>query len=102
MSLKRYSDDFLRRLRNELALPNLFRVLEWPHKRRDGFVRFLCPLCQEFDAAVNPATNLGRCFRCEQNFNPIDFLMQVRGYDFVQAVSYLSAMLSTPPRPPRA
>ena len=93
----RYSDDFLRRLRNEIALPNVFRVLEWPHQKRDGYCRFLCPFCQEFNTAVNPATNLGRCFRCEENFNPIDFLMHVRGYDFVTAVSYLSAFL--PPRP---
>ena len=100
MSPKRYSDEFLYRLRNELALPHVFRVLEWPHKPRDGFVRFLCPICQEFDTAVNPATNLGRCFRCDENFNPIDFLMQVRSCDFVTAVSYLSALLSSPPRPP--
>ena len=93
----RYSDDFLRRLRNEIALPIVFRVLEWPHKKRDGYFRFLCPFCQEFNTAVNPATNLGRCFPCERNFNPIDFLMHVRGYDFVTAVSYLSALL--PPRP---
>ena len=100
MSAKRYPDDFLRRLRNELALPNLFRVVEWPHKSRDGFVRFLCPLCQEFNTAVNPATNLGRCFRCEENFNPIDFLMQARGYDFLTAVSYMSVLLPPPPPPP--
>jgi DNA primase len=96
---KRYPDDYLRRLRNEIPLPNVFRVLEWPHKKRDGYVRFLCPVCQEFDTAVNPPTNLGRCFRCEQNFNPIDFLIRVRGYDFPTAVSFLAAFL--PPRPPR-
>ena len=76
----------------------VYLIANGPHKKRDGYVRFLCPFCQEFNTAVNPATNLGRCFRCEENFNPIDFLMQVRGYDFVAAVSYLSALL--PPRPP--
>ena len=96
---QRYPDDFLRRLHNEIPLQNVFRVLEWPHKQRDGYFRFLCPLCQEFNTAVNPATNLGRCFRCEQNFNPLDFLIRVRGYDFRTAVAYLSTFL--PPRPPR-
>jgi len=95
---QRYPGDYLRRLRNEIPLPNVFRVLEWPHKQRDGYVRFLCPVCQEFNTAVNPATNLGRCFRCEKNFNPIDFLIHVRSYDFPTAVSFLAAFL--PPRPP--
>ena len=60
-----------------------------------GFLhlRFLCPLCREFNTAVNPRTNLGRCFRCEQNFNPIDMVMIVKGYSFLQAVEYLSSLL---------
>ena len=42
--------------------------LQIPFKIRDGYFRFLCPLCNEFQTAVNPATNLARCFRCEKNF----------------------------------
>jgi len=96
---QRYSAQFLYRLRNEVPMIQVFRVLQWPHKKRDGFVRFLCPICQEFNTAVNPATNLGRCFRCEKNFNPIDFLMRVRSIDFLMAVSYLTSLLP-PPNPP--
>jgi DNA primase len=94
----RYNRRHLRRLRNEVPLPKVFRILDWPHKKRDGYVRFLCPHCQEFNTAVNPRTNLGRCFRCERNFNPIDFVIEVRGDDFADAVTCLSAMLPRSPR----
>jgi DNA primase len=40
-------------------------------------------------AVVNPRTNLGRCFRCEENFNTIDLVMQITSCDFVAAVHFL-------------
>ena len=95
---QRYSPQFLYRLRNEIPLPNVFRVLEWPHKKRDGYFRFVCPVCQESNTSVNPTTNLGRCYRCNRNFNPIDFVMQVRGFDFLTTVPYLSPLLPSPPQ----
>jgi len=95
---ERYPRQQVRRFRNEIPLPNVFRVLQWPHKTRDGYVRFLCPLCQEFNTAVNPKTNLGRCFRCERNFNPIDFVIEVQACDFRTAIGYLSPLLPPPPR----
>ncbi len=93
---ERYPRQQLRRFRNEIRLPNVFRVLQWPHKKRDGYVRFLCPLCREFNTAVNPQTNLGRCFRCERNFNPIDFVIEVQACDFRTAIAYLSPLLPPP------
>ena len=63
--------------------------LQIPSKIRDGFFRFLCPFCNEFQTAVNPATNLARCFRCEKNFNTIDLVMLVRKYGFRDSVLYL-------------
>lgn len=91
-----FSDDFLRRLRNEIRWKLLLERLQWPHKRREGQLAFLCPLCQEYRSAVNPRTNLGRCFFCETNFNPIEITMEIRDCDFVDAVHYLTPML--PPR----
>jgi DNA primase len=76
----------LRRLRNEIAINKLIRHLDLPWKIRDGHLRFLCPLCREFNTATNPRTNLARCFRCAKNFNPIDLVMVVRGIPFLQAV----------------
>ncbi len=92
--MPRYFDDnLLRRLRNDISWPSLLRRLGWPHKRREGQLAFLCPRCHEYLSAVNPRTNLGRCFACETNFNPIDLTMAVKGCDFVKAVHYLKPLL---------
>ena len=94
-----FDDEFLRRLRNEIVWARLLQHLTWPHKVRHGQLAFLCPRCQEYLSAVNPRTNLGRCFYCETNFNPIDFTMAVQDCDFVTAVTYLKPLL--PPAKPR-
>lgn len=88
-----YDDALLHRLRNDISWPSLLRQLDWPHKRRAGQLAFLCPCCHEYQSAVNPRTNLGRCFACETNFNPIDLTMVVQGCDFVTAVQYLKPLL---------
>ena len=88
-----FSDDLLRDLRNRIDMGRLFEHLKWPHKQRNGQLAFLCPCCQEFHSAVNPRTNLGRCFLCETNFNPIDMTMRVRDCDFVEAVHFLRPLL---------
>ena len=92
-SRKRFDDNLLRRLRNEIPIDALIRHLGWPHKYRDGRFVFVCPRCGESESAIKPETNLGRCFRCETNFNPIDFTIAVREYDFVQAVEFLLPLL---------
>ena len=71
--------------------------LNWPGKRRDGRFLFVCPRCGESLTAVNPRTNLGRCFRCEENFNAIDFVMLATGRDFVEAVRFLGDFLPAQP-----
>jgi DNA primase len=92
-SRKRFDDELLRRLRNEIPIDWLIKYLQWPHKRRDSRFVFVCPRCDESETAIKRETNLGRCFHCETNFNPIDFTMAARDYDFVQAVEYLLPLL---------
>jgi DNA primase len=88
------SRDYLRRLRNEVDIGDLLTdVLRIPTKISEGYLRFLCPLCSEFNTAINPSTNLARCFRCGQNFNPIDMVMTVQGLSFLDAVAFLSPLL---------
>lgn len=89
----RYSKELLRRLRNEIPIDGLIKQLNWPHKQRDGRFVFLCPRCGEFLTAVKHDTNLGRCFHCEINFNPIDFTMLVNELDFLGAVALLRPLL---------
>ena len=89
-----YSRSRLRQLRNEIDIADLIaRILCLPHKIADDHFRFLCPNCSEFNTAVNPRTNLARCFRCEQNFNPIDMVMAVKDCTFREAVEYLLFLL---------
>ncbi len=95
---RRISEKQLRRLRNQVEIRELIDgYLKLPWKIQEGYFRFLCPLCREFNTATNPKTNLARCFRCGKNFNPIDMVMVVRGYGFLAAVDYLSAILKSPP-----
>jgi DNA primase len=103
---KYFPRQLLFRLRNEIPLERIITEhLHWPGKRREGRFSFLCPRCGESQTAVNPSTNLGRCFRCEENFNAIDFVMQATGRDFVEAVHFLADLLPVPftaPPAPRA
>jgi DNA primase len=95
---KYFPRHLLYRLRNEIPLERVIAEhLNWPSKRREGRFCFVCPRCGESQTAVNPQTNLGRCFRCEQNFNAIDFVMLATQRDFVEAVHFLTDFL--PPRP---
>lgn len=88
------SKEHLRQLRNRIEIiPLIADVLEIIYKTHDGRFRFMCPLCHDFDTAVNPDTNLARCFRCKRNFNPIDMVMTVKRYSFMEAVRYLDPIL---------
>ena len=95
-----FDDDFLRCLRNDVSWAVLLERLRWPHKQRQGQLAFLCPRCREYLSAINPRTNLGRCFHCETNFNPIEITMAIQECDFVTAVHYLAPLL--PERPTQA
>jgi DNA primase len=98
----KFSPRELFELRNNIPVDMLIRDhLQIPSKIRDGFFRFLCPLCNEFQTAVNPATNLSRCFRCEKNFNTIDLVMEIKGYGFRESVLFLK-QVNTAPRVPAA
>jgi len=87
--------EHMRELRNRIEIiPLIADVLELLYKTHDGRFRFMCPLCHDFDTAVNPETNLARCFRCQRNFNPIDIVMTVKRYSFMQAVRNLEPILN--------
>ena len=77
-------------LRNDIPIDALIeKTLCIPSRIAEGCFRFLCPSCKEFNTAVNPETNLARCFRCEENFNTIDLVMIIRKSDFVESVRFL-------------
>jgi len=91
---KYFSSRELYKLRNSIPIDILIeKELAIPSKFSEGFFRFLCPLCNEFQTAVNPKTNMGRCFRCEKNFNTIDVVMIWQNTGFVDSVKYLQKIL---------
>jgi hypothetical protein len=93
MTKRCFSSQQLYTLRNDIAVELLIeKTLSIPCRVTEGCFRFLCPLCNAFDTAVNPKTNLARCFRCEKNFNTIDLVMLIRQTDFVQSVKFLQSI----------
>ena len=98
MTSKRFSNQELYRLRNKIQVAILIeKVLGIPSRSTEGVFRFLCPLCNEVNTAVNSKTNLARCFRCEKNFNTIDLVMLEKKLDFVNTIDFLKDCLKSIP-----
>jgi hypothetical protein len=70
-------------------MTSLIEELGIPSKVSEGYVRFCCPVCHEFNTSVNPKTNLARCFKCQKNYNTIDLVMLVNRSNFIQSVKFL-------------
>jgi len=93
--MKKISSCELFELRNAVPVDILIReVLPIPSKISEGVFRFLCPICNEFQTAINPNTNLARCFRCEKNFNAIDLVVAIQGGGFTESVVFLKQLIS--------
>ena len=87
---RRFSAQELYNVRNHIPISALIEnVLNMPTRTTEGVFRFLCPVCGEFNTAVNLKTNLARCFSCEKNFNTIDLVMIAEKMNFVEAVRFL-------------
>ena len=90
MTKRRFTNHELYALRNDIPIDALIeKALYIPSRVAKGHFRLLCPSCKEFNTAVNPDTNLARCFRCEENFNTIDLVMTIRKLDFPGSVRFL-------------
>jgi DNA primase len=94
MSKRRFSKSELFSIRNSIDFDNLLNYLGIPNKEIEGARRFLCPKCNEFRTAINPKTNLARCFRCKVNFNTIDITMESEKISFVDSVKLLKSQFS--------
>ena len=99
MTTRRFSSQELYHLRNDIPVEALIKnALQIPWRNTQGCFRFLCPQCHEFNTAVNPATNLARCFRCEKNFNTIDLVMLITQADFVESIRFLKDYQKSMPK----
>lgn len=90
MSKNKISAEELKVLRNKIPIRYVLeRLCNWECKEIEGYTRFQCPLCKEMNTSLHPGENLGRCFRCQKNFNPIDFTMSAQNKTFIESVKYL-------------
>ncbi len=91
---RRFSSAELFELRNSIPINAVIKdLLLMESKIIDGYFRFLCPVCNEFQTATKMSTNLARCFSCQKNFNAIDLVMVVKSIGFVDSVSFLTDVL---------
>jgi DNA primase len=86
---QKVTPEMLTILRNELDLSTVIFALGVPWRRDDQKLRFICPRCQGLDTSVHPTENLGRCFSCSSNYNPIDLAMMFQKSKFRTAVEWL-------------
>ena len=82
----------LRALRNDIPIRDVVFALGISWKRDDELFRFCCPKCRGWNTSLHPTENLGRCFDCSTNFNPIDLVQGVKNVGFRNAVSWLRAL----------
>jgi DNA primase len=91
---RRFSSAQLFELRNCIPINVVIKdLLMIDSKTVDGYFRFLCPICNEFQTATKASTNLARCFSCKKNFNTIDLVMIVKNMEFVDSVVFLKKVL---------
>ena len=91
---KKFTQKELYEIRNFIPINDLIRELKIPFKVSEGYFRFLCPICKEFQTATKTETILARCFRCERNFNTIDLVLICQRFSFVDAVRFLQNLYS--------
>jgi len=92
--MKRFSKHELFKLRNSISINMLIsEILKLPSKTSQGQLRFLCPLCSQFNTATKRETNLARCFHCQRNFNTIEMVMETKNLDFIQSAQFLQGLL---------
>lgn len=92
--MKRFSKQELFKLRNSISINMLINeILKLPSKTTQGQMRFLCPVCSQFNTATKRETNLARCFHCQRNFNTIEMVMETKSLDFIQSAQFLQGLL---------
>ena len=92
--MKRFSKHQLFTLRNSININRLIKeILRLPSKTSQGQLRFLCPVCSQFNTATKRETNLARCFDCQRNFNTIEMVMETKNLGFIQSAQLLQGLL---------
>lgn len=77
------------RIRNQINIVKLAQALGMQIRCKYRQLMFVCPLCEFNKATFFNKANIGRCWRCQNRFNPIDLVMAVKGTAFRTSVIYL-------------
>ncbi len=85
---QRFSKQELFAIRNNIPINTLIANI-LPSKYNEGFFRFICPICSQFQTSTDQKTNLSRCFNCKINFNTIEIVKYTKGLSFVESVYFL-------------
>lgn len=87
---RRFSVRELSFLRNKVPIACVIEtMLSVAIGNNNGKPSFLCPVCQSANTSINSRHNLAKCFDCQKNFNPIEFVMHQRHISFVDSVKWL-------------
>jgi hypothetical protein len=87
---RRFTSGQLTYLRNQVPIIRVIEAMpEVETRHAGGKLRFGCPVCHGFNTSINDEVNLGRCFDCRKNFNPIELVMCQRQISFVESVKWL-------------
>ena len=93
---RRFSSDELTYLRNRVPVAYVVQnLLNMPARTRHGRIAFGCPICGDFDTAINAEHSLVRCFECRKNFNPIELVMHQLKIGFAESVKLLKKTMPT-------
>ena len=76
-------------MRNKMPIQTVLHALMIPWKKDDQLLRFACPVCKGMHTSLHPSENLGRCFDCNKNFNPIDLVCAQKKDKFRSAIFWL-------------
>ena len=97
MQRRRFSDQELWEIRNVIPVRFVLEHLCGSEcKEIEGYTRFVCPVCHEMRTSIHPEENLGRCFLCQRNFNPIELVMSGCKLAFVESVKLLQKYVPKP------
>jgi hypothetical protein len=87
---RRFSARELSFLRNKVPINRVIEtMLSVATGNNNTKPSFHCPVCQSVNTSINARHNLARCFDCQQNFNPIEFVMHQLNLNFVDSVKWL-------------
>lgn len=76
-------------IRNRINLKSLASHLGIPMKIKDNQCWFVCPKCAKMKASFQKNQNLGRCWKCNIRYNPIELVMAHCNMNFKEAVVFL-------------